>query len=153
MIHRTAVLSAILLTSVIAWGQRCLDTRNDMNGPCVATATLPNGDSLSRRADGTIWLTVGDYRFQTAGRNSGEVTGNFISNIVTKIPQAEDIVEAPQFTRMEIYGDCSSKTYRIVDFGITDSNGLFQSSGPDDVTRRVMPDTPMEIVFSATCKP
>jgi hypothetical protein len=156
MIYRVAVLSTILLAGVIARGQEvkqepagCLQATAHTNGPCKIT--FPNGNSMATLTDGTTWFYGNDYHFQVS-RNIGEVTGSFYKAVTIKIPQPEDIIEAPQFERMYIYGDCRSKTYQVWSVQFTDPNGFFEEgSGPENVTRRVMPDTPMAMVFKLTC--
>jgi hypothetical protein len=127
----------------------CLAATAHTNGPCKLT--YPNGNIMETRADGTTWVTIKklDIKFQVF--SDLPVTGLFQTNIITKLPES-DIIEAPQFEKTNILGDCQSKTYQIMGTLITDPNGFFDyGSGPEDVKRRVIPDTPVDIVFRAFC--
>jgi hypothetical protein len=127
----------------------CLAATAHTNGPCELT--YPNGNVMETRKDGTTWLTIKkrDIRFQIF---SGlPVTGQFQTIIITKLPEG-DIVEAPQFEKTSILGDCQSKSYQIMGTAMTDPNGVFDSgTGPENVARRVIPDTPVDIVFRIFC--
>ena len=127
----------------------CLEATAHTNGPCKIT--YPNGNIMETGADGTTWITIKkrDIKFQVF---SGiPVTGQFHTIIITKLPEG-DIVEAPQFEKTSILGDCQSKSYEIMGNAMTDPNGVFDSgTGPENVARRVIPDTPVDIVFRAFC--
>jgi hypothetical protein len=127
----------------------CLEATAHTNGPCKLT--YPNGNVMETGADGTTWLTIKklDIKFQVF---SGiPVTGQFQTIIITKLPEG-DIIEAPQFEKTSIHGDCQSRTYQIWGTAITDPNGVFDSgTGPENVARRVIPDTPVDNVFRAFC--
>jgi hypothetical protein len=127
----------------------CLEATAHTNGPCKLT--YPNGNVMETGADGTTWVAVKkrDIKFQVF---SGiPVTGQFQTIIITKLPEG-DIIEAPQFEKTSIHGDCQSRTYQIWGTAITDPNGVFDSgTGPDNVARRVIPDTPLDTVFRAFC--
>jgi hypothetical protein len=127
----------------------CLEATAHTNGPCKLT--YPNGNTMETRTDGTTWLTIKklDIKFQIF---SGlPVTGQFQTIIITKLPEG-DIVEAPQFERMLILGNCQSKTYQIMSTATTDPNGVFDAgTDPENVMRRVLPDTPVDTVFRVFC--
>jgi hypothetical protein len=127
----------------------CLEATAHTNGPCKLT--YPNGNVMETGADGTTWVTVKkrDIKFQVF---SGlPVTGQFQTIIITKLPEG-DIIEAPQFEKTSIHGDCQSRTYQIWGTAITDPNGVFDSgTGPENVARRVIPDTPVDTVFHVFC--
>jgi hypothetical protein len=151
------LLLVSLLTAGVAHAQEpikqepagCLQATAHTNGPCKIT--FPNGNSMATLTDGTTWFYGNDYHFQVS-RNIGEVTGSFYKVVTIKIPQPEDIIEAPQFEKMEIWGNCKAKTYQVWSLAFTDANGFFgEPIGPETVTRRVMPDTPMAMVFKLTC--
>jgi hypothetical protein len=127
----------------------CLAATAHTNGPCKLT--YPNGNIMETGADGTTWVTIKklDTKFQVF--SGGPVTGQFQTIIITKLPEG-DIIEAPQFEKTSILGHCQSKTYQIMGTAITDPNGVFDSgTGPEDVARRVIPDTPTDIVFHVFC--
>jgi hypothetical protein len=127
----------------------CLAATAHTNGPCKLT--YPNGNVLQTGSDGTTWITIkrGDIKFQVF--SGMPVTGQFQTIMITRLPEG-DIVEAPQFEKTKILGDCQSKTYQITGTAITDPNRVFDSgAGPEDVTRRVIPDTPVDIVFHVFC--
>lgn len=127
----------------------CLEATAHTNGPCKIT--YPNGNIMETGADGTTWVTIKklDIKFQVF---SGiPVTGQFRTIIITKLPEG-DIIEDPQFEKTSILGDCQSRTYQIWGTAITDPNGVFDSgTGPENVARRVIPDTPVDTVFSVFC--
>jgi hypothetical protein len=127
----------------------CLEATAHTNGPCKITYL--NGNIMETGADGTTWVTIKklDIKFQVF---SGiPVTGQFQSIIITKLPEG-DIIEAPQFEKTSILGDCQSRTYQIWGTAITDPNGVFDSgTGPENVARRVIPDTPVDNVFRVFC--
>lgn len=127
----------------------CLAATAHTNGPCKLS--YPNGNIMETRADGTSWVTIKklDITFQVF---SGlPVTGQFQTIIITKLPEG-DIIEAPQFEKVTILGDCQSKSYEVLGTAITDPNGFFDSgTGPEDVARRVIPNTPVDTVFRAFC--
>jgi hypothetical protein len=127
----------------------CLEATAHTNGPCKIT--YPNGNIMETGADGTTWVTIKklDIKFQVF---SGiPVTGQFQTIIITKLPEG-DIIEAPQFEKTSIHGDCQSRTYQIWGTAITDPNGVFDSgTGPENVARRVIPDTPVDNVFRVFC--
>ncbi len=127
----------------------CLAATAHTNGPCKLT--YPNGNVMETGADGTTWVTVKkrDIKFQVF--SGVPVTGQFQTIIITKLPEG-DIIEAPQFEKTSILGNCPSKTYQIMGTAITDPNGVFDSgTGPEDVARRVIPDTAVDIVFHVFC--
>lgn len=127
----------------------CLAATAHTNGPCKLT--YPNGNVMETGVDGTTWVTVKkrDIRFQVF--SGVPVTGQFQTIVITKLPEG-DIIEAPQFEKTSILGDCQSKTYQIMGTAITDPNGVFDSgTGPENVARRVIPDTPVDIVFHVFC--
>jgi hypothetical protein len=142
-----------------AWAQEptqdpagCLQATAHTGGPCKVT--YPNGLSARTFADGTTWIDIkGEYRFQV-GKAFGTITGNFMDTVIIKTPQAPDIIQAPQFEKLSIYGDCAENTYIIWGLLFTDPNGYFtiDGGGPEDVKRRVMPNTPMATVFKFACK-
>jgi len=127
----------------------CLEATAHTNGPCKLT--YPNGSVMETGADGTTWVTVKkrDIKFQVF---SGiPVTGQFQTIIITKLPEG-DIIEAPQFEKTSIHGECQSRTYQIWGTAITDPNGVFDSgTDPENVARRVIPDTPVDTVFHVFC--
>jgi hypothetical protein len=127
----------------------CVEATAHTNGPCELT--YPNGNIMETRTDGTTWVTIKkrDIRFQVF---SGlPVTGQFQTIIITKLPEG-DIIEAPQFEKTSILGDCQSRSYQIMGTAMTDPNGVFDSgTGPENVARRVIPDTPVDIVFRVFC--
>lgn len=127
----------------------CLEATAHTNGPCKIT--YPNGNTMETGADGTTWITIKkrDIKFQVF---SGiPVTGQFQTIIITKRPEG-DIIQAPQFEKTSILGDCQSKSYQIMGTAKTDPNGVFDSgTGPENVARRVIPDTPVDIVFHVFC--
>jgi hypothetical protein len=127
----------------------CLEATAHTNGPCKIT--YPNGNIMETGADGTTWITIKrrDIKFQVF---SGiPVTGQFQTIIITKLPEG-DIIQAPQFEKTSIVGDCQSKSYQIMGTAMTDPNGVFDSgTGPENVARRVIPDTPVDIVFHVFC--
>jgi len=127
----------------------CLEATAHTNGPCKIT--YPNGNIMETGADGTTWITIKrrDIKFQVF---SGiPVTGQFQTIIITKLPEG-DIIQAPQFEKTSILGDCQSKSYQIMGTAMTDPNGVFDSgTGPENVARRVIPDTPVDIVFHVFC--
>jgi hypothetical protein len=127
----------------------CLEATAHTNGPCKLT--YPNGNIMETGADGTTWITVkkSDIKFQVF--SNIPVTGQFKTIIVTKLPEG-DIIEAPQFVKTSILGDCQSRTYQIWGTAITDPNGVFDSgTAPESVARRVIPDTPVDTVFHVFC--
>jgi hypothetical protein len=127
----------------------CLEATAHTNGPCKIT--YPNGNIMETGVDGTTWVTIKklDMKFQVF---SGiPVTGLFQTIIITKLPES-DLIEAPQFEKTSIQGDCQSRTYQIWGTAITDPNGVFDSGiGPENVARRVIPDTPADTVFNVFC--
>jgi hypothetical protein len=127
----------------------CLEATAHTNGPCKIT--YPNGNILETGADGTTWVTIEklDIKFQVF---SGiPISGQFQTIIITKLPEG-DIIEAPQFEKTSILGDCQSRTYQIWGTAISDPNGVFDSgTGPENVARRVIPDTPIDNVFRVFC--
>ena len=127
----------------------CLEATAHTNGPCKLT--FPSGNIMETLADGTTWATIKklDIKFQVF---SGlPTTGQFQTIIVTKLSQG-DIIEAPQFEKTIILGNCQSKTYQIMGTAITDPNGVFDSgTDPEDVARRVIPDSPVDNVFRVFC--
>ncbi|MGO9438183.1 MAG: hypothetical protein ACLP00_28260 [Terracidiphilus sp.] len=127
----------------------CLEATAHTNGPCKIT--YPNGNIMETGADGTTWITIKrrDIKFQVF---SGiPVTGQFQTIIITKLPEG-DIIQAPQFEKTSILGDCQSESYQIMGTAMTDPNGVFNSgTGPENVARRVIPDTPVDIVFHVFC--
>jgi hypothetical protein len=127
----------------------CLEATAHTNGPCKIT--YPNGNIMETGTDGTTWVTIKkrDIKFQVF---SGiPVTGQFQTIIITKLPEG-DIIEAPQFEKTSILGDCQSKSYQIMGTAMTDPNGVFDSgTDPENVARRVIPDTPVDIVFHVFC--
>lgn len=127
----------------------CLEATAHTNSPCKIT--YPNGNIMETGADGTTWVTIKklDIKFQVF---SGiPVTGQFQTIIITKRPEG-DVIEAPQFEKTSILGDCQSRTYQIWGTAITDPNGVFDSeTGPESVARRVIPDTPVDKVFRVFC--
>jgi hypothetical protein len=127
----------------------CLEATAHTNGPCKLT--YPNGNIMETGVDRTTWLTVKkrDIKFQVF--SNIPVTGQFQTIIITKLPEG-DIIEAPQFVKTSILGDCQSRTYQIWGTAITDPNGVFDSgTGPENVARRVIPDTPVDTVFHVFC--
>jgi hypothetical protein len=127
----------------------CLEATAHTNGPCKLT--YPNGNIMETRTDGTTWVTIKkrDITFQVF--SGMPVTGQFQTIIITKLPEG-DIIEAPQFEKTSIVGDCQSKSYQIMGTAMTDPNGVFDSgTGPENVARRVIPDTPVDIVFRTFC--
>jgi hypothetical protein len=127
----------------------CLAATAHTNGPCKLT--YPNGNVMETGADRTTWVTIKkrDIKFQVF--SGVPVTGQFQTIIITKLPEG-DIIEAPQSEKTRILGDCQSKTYQIMGNAITDPNGVFNSgTGPENVARRVIPDTPVDIVFHVFC--
>jgi hypothetical protein len=164
MIHRIVILSTILLAAS-AWAQDqnpipgavqeppgCLQATAHTGGPC--RLTYSNGMSIATLADGSTWVDMhGDYRFQIF-KEVGNITGHFQTVVVINIPQPADIIQAPQAEKLKIYGDCPSETYTIWGVIFTDPNGYFtiDGGGPENVKRRVLPNTPMDTVFKMTCK-
>jgi hypothetical protein len=127
----------------------CLEATAHTNGPCELT--YPNGNTMETRTDGTTWVTIKKRNIRFQIFSGLPVTGQFQTIIITKLPEG-DIIEAPQFEKMSILGNCPSKTYQIMGTAITDPNGVFDSgTGPEDVARRVIPDTPVDIVFHVFC--
>lgn len=127
----------------------CLAATAHTNGPCKLT--YPNGNVMETGADGTTWATIKkrDIKFQVF--SGVPVTGQFQTIIITKLPEG-NIIEAPQFEKTSILGNCPSKTYQIMGTATTDPNGIFDSgTGPEDVARRVIPNTPVDIVFHVFC--
>jgi hypothetical protein len=127
----------------------CLAATAHTNGPCKLT--YPNGNVMETGADGTTWVTVKKHDIKFQVFSGVPVTGQFQTIVITKLPEG-DIIEAPQFEKTSILGDCPSKTYQIMGTAITDQNGVFDSgTGPENVARRVIPDTPVDIVFHVFC--
>jgi hypothetical protein len=127
----------------------CLEATAHTNGPCKLT--YPSGNIMETLADGTTWATITklDIKFQVF---SGlPTTGQFQTIIMTKLPHG-NIIEAPQFEKTSILGNCQSKTYQIMGTATTDPNGVFDSgTDPEDVARRVIPDSPVDNVFRVFC--
>lgn len=127
----------------------CLEATAHTDGPCKIT--YPNGNIMETGADGTTWVTIKklDIKFQVF---SGiPVTGHFQTIIITKLPEG-DIIEAPQFENTSILGDCQSRSYQIMGTAMTDPNGVFDpGTGPENVARRVIHDTPVDAVFRVFC--
>jgi hypothetical protein len=127
----------------------CLAATAHTNDPCKLT--YPTGNIMETRADGTTWVTIKKLDIKYQVFSGLPVTGQFQTIIITKLPNG-DIIEAPQFEKTIILGNCQSKTYQILGTAITDPNGFFDSgTGPENVARRVIPDTPVDIVFRAFC--
>jgi hypothetical protein len=70
-----------------------------------------------------------------------------------------DIVDAPQSERIQVEGECQSRTYQIMGVlpysgknggGLPDVNSA--ATEPEGVLRKVMPDTPIWYVFNLVCK-
>jgi hypothetical protein len=127
----------------------CLDATAHTNGPCKLT--YPNGNIMETGPDGTTWVTIKKFDTKFQLFSGIPVTGQFQTTIITKLPEG-DIVEAPQFEKTIIHGDCQSRTYQIWGTAITDANGVFDSgTDPENVARRVIPDTPVDSVFNVFC--
>jgi hypothetical protein len=94
----------------------------------------------------------GDYRFQIF-KESGRFTEKFVDTVIIKTPQEQDIIQADQYEKLRIYGNCASSSYIIWAIALTDANGYFtiNGGGPENVARRVLPGTPMETVFRWAC--
>jgi hypothetical protein len=156
------VVIAVLMMAGVARGQvlptpveepeGCLQATAHTNGACKLT--YPNGNTVTTDMDGRTWIGVKklNLKFQVFSNGIGTVTGAFQTTIIERLPEG-DIIQAPQSEMMQIKGDCSSKSYQIWGMSFTDPNGFFQDmSEPEDVARRVMPGTPIEIVFGLICK-
>lgn len=84
-------------------------------------------------------------------------TGQFRTAIVRNLPPS-DIVGAPQSVEIQILGDCQTKTVQI--WGMLPYSGKMRAgypegelaTGPEGVTRRVEPNSPMERIFKIVCK-
>jgi len=127
----------------------CLEATAHTNGPCELT--YPNGNTMETRTDGTTWVTIKKRNIRFQIFSGLPVTGQFQTIIITKLPEG-DIIEAPQFEKTSILGDCQSRSYQIMGTAMTDPNGVFDSgTGPENVARRVIPGTPVDIVFHAFC--
>jgi hypothetical protein len=151
------VIGALFAASALgAWAQAkqdppgCVEATAHTNGPCKIT--LPNGMSIATLADGSTWMDMKDYRFQVF-KEFGTITGNFRDTVILPIPQEPDVIQAKQYEKLTIYGDCADNSYIVYDVTFTDANGYFTiDGGMEDVKRRVMPGTPMETVFKFACK-
>jgi hypothetical protein len=127
----------------------CLEATAHTNGPCKLT--YPNGNVMETGADGTTWITVKKRNIKFQIFSGIPVSGQFQTSIIAKLPEG-DIIEAPQFEETRIFGDCQSRTYQIVGIAITDPNGFFNTeTGPENVVRRVIHDTPVDTVFHVFC--
>lgn len=157
---KAMVIAVLMMASAGAWGQTqepagCLEATRHSNGPCKLT--YPNGAVIETRADGRTWMTLptpDKFRFEVGKGEIASVTGQFRKNIVMNLPMEADIIQAPQSEMMEIMGDCQSKTFQVYGTMVTDVNGVYDgdtNSSPENFARRVMPGSPMEIVFKTIC--
>lgn len=113
--------------------------------------TLTNGEVWT-----TIYLRGEPLAFQLTP--DMPTAGQFHTFIVRPLP-ASDIVGSPQSVKIDVQGDCAGKTYQVMGelpyFGAMGSGlpDAEHATGPEGVTRRVEPDSPMAHVFNVVCKP
>jgi hypothetical protein len=130
------------------------------DGP--SEVTFPNGWVVKQLSDNTVWATIqgADEAVSFQLSRDFPLSGTFQTNVVMNLP-VSDVVGAPLSVKMEMYGDCQSKTYRSL--GIADYSGKMGSGtlvgvfkegfDYDDVLRRVMPGGALDKVFKRICKP
>lgn len=122
--------------------------------------TLPNGNVISHLANGENWATIHIHGEPLAIQllPGMPATGQFRTAIVRNTPDGSDIVGAPQSLEVQILGNCQSKTFQVL--GTLPYEGKMRAgapevelgTGPEPVTRRVEPNSPMEHVFAVVCK-
>jgi predicted secreted protein len=131
---KTLVVAAILMATGAAWGQQAQDV-------------------WGQEAYGT-WKTItsGEHqlKFQVVPKGVGMFPDAFQTQTINKLPQDSDIVRAPLQIRTMILGFCNSKTYQIRGYEVSsDPTATF---GGEDFTRKVIPGTPIDLIFRTICK-
>jgi hypothetical protein len=119
-----------------------------------------NEIKITKLSNGEIWARIQIRPLIAVQLLSGmPATGQFQTHIVMNLPES-DIVNAPQSEDIAIWGNCQSKTYTVI--GVMPYSGKMRSGipaypelerGPEGVTRRIQPNSPMEQVFKVVCKP
>jgi hypothetical protein len=110
--------------------------------------TGPKGGTIQQLADGTMWVTIhvaGDP--VTMELIPGMPTKETFNTVVITNRSDDDIVAGyrPQSDRLDIQGDCQSRTYQIMGGEVLsgkDGGGIpLGDIGIEDALHRVMPDT------------
>lgn len=145
-------LAAVLLTAGVANAQAWHEPTDE-----ELKAGYDIGDGITMKTSkGLTWVTVhpnGKFAFAYVVSSRTVITGEFRTILITALPPS-DIVGAPDRLVNHITGDCKTRTYT--------SQGIFTMNGdmpnndqviPEYVRRRVLPDTPMDVVFSMCADP
>jgi hypothetical protein len=122
--------------------------------------TLPSGNKVETLADGTVWAVLHPNNEMLAIQldpNTMPTSSAFHTVMIVNLPES-DIVKAPQSERIQVEGDCQSRTYQIMGIlpysgknggGMPDTD---LASQPEGVLRKVMPGTRIWHVFDLACK-
>ena len=122
--------------------------------------TLPNGNKVETLADGTNWAVIhpnGEVLTIQLDPRTMPTSSGFHTVMIVNLPES-DIVNAPQSERIQVDGECQSRTYQILGvLPYSRKNGggmpdVDSAAGPEGVLRKVMPDTRMWHVFNLVCK-
>jgi hypothetical protein len=122
--------------------------------------TLPNGNKVETLADGTVWAVIHPNNEMLAIQldpNTMPTSSGFHTVMIVNLPES-DIVDAPQSERIQVEGECQSRTYQIMGvlpYSGKNGGGMPVESGatePEGVLRKVMPDTQIWSVFNLVCK-
>lgn len=122
--------------------------------------TLPNGNKVETLADGTNWAVIHPNNEMLAIQldpKTMPASSNFHTVMIVNLPES-DIVNAPQSERIQVEGECQSRTYQVMGVllysgknggGLPDVDSSFTE--PEGVLRKAMPDTLMWHVFNVVC--
>jgi hypothetical protein len=123
--------------------------------------TLPNGNKVETLVDGTVWAVIYPNNTMLAIQldpNSMPTDSGFRTVMIVNLPES-DIVNAPRSERIQIQGECQSRTYQIMGalpYSGKNGGGLpdvgLAATEPEGVLRKVMPDTPVWHAFELACK-
>lgn len=122
---------------------------------------LPNGNKLESLADGTVWAVIhpnGEMLAIQLDPSTMPTDAGFETVMIINLPES-DIVGAPQSERIQIQGNCRSRTYQIMGVlpysgknggGLPDVDSA--ATEPEGVLRKVMQKSLIWDVFNVACK-
>lgn len=127
----------------------------------IQVLTLPSGNKLETLADGTVWAVIYPNSEMLAIQldpSTMPTTSSFHTVMIVNLPES-DIVGAPQSERIQVEGECESRTYQIMGVlpysgknggGLPDVDSAVTE--PEGVLRKVTADSPIWHVFDLVCK-
>ena len=114
------------------------------------------GDGLAGGSADDIWQKVQSNGREIYVKTNGYYSGGvFHTYIIANLPES-DIVGAPQSVMNDVEGNCETRHYHVLGslfFAGKNRSGMaMESTPPENVERKLVPNSPFEKAFDMLCK-